>query len=250
MGWEESFNETITDFSLISPAGRFVHKRKAWVKLSNKHGFWPAIVYLRTAWSAGEHDQFGSNNLKHTEIIYVHPFAPFKMYQVNHGGYWAYVKNVSSFSTNKQHRINMGMRSKFKTDFQLFLSKFETATKSISSDPFELDGSLPLLSVDHGFKTMDVEETDQLTSPMNSQTKLKHRIKNTDKQHSELNSSAITNSLIEVMKCGYNELKLLQKNSSTNRKKNKTENWNIQTHFEENFLRIKHEQFKLLNNNK
>lgn len=234
LGWEDSFNETIKDFSLISPAGRFVHKRKAWVKLSNKYGFWPAIVYLRTAWSAGDHDQFGKNNLKHTNIIFVQPYAPFKIYHANHGGYWAYVNNVTSFSTNKQHRINAGMQSKFKTEFALHLSKFENETRNISSSHFELEGSLPVLSIDDRIEFIEDEENAESAS---AKRKLKHEPKK-DKR-SELNVNTTMNSLIDVMKCGYSELKLHQKSNLN--KRSKTESWSIQTHFAENFLRIQNQ---------
>jgi hypothetical protein len=60
---------------MVSKSGVHVYKRKAWVRLDAKLGWWPSYLTIRTP-AVVDKDGFGRNNLRLTELMFVEPVVP------------------------------------------------------------------------------------------------------------------------------------------------------------------------------
>jgi hypothetical protein len=147
VGWGTQYDETFTDMSLVSKSGVHVYKRKAWVRLDAKLGWWPSYLTIRTP-AVVDKDGFGRNNLRLTELMFVEPVVPVvsmtRSFQPYEKGYWTSTSNISPYVKSHYHtlkRIEAGNASRFKIEFQECMAIF-ASNEDISDEPFELDGSL------------------------------------------------------------------------------------------------------------
>ncbi len=235
-GWGPEHNETLTDFSLLSPVGTYVFKRKAWVKLSERLGWWPGIAYLRSAYTDDPKDMSGVENLRQTNLLFVEPICPenkitFKYYR---DGYWALTSKVSPISRLENARRSAGLHNKaVSEDFMHCLKILDNDYAHISSEPFVLEGSLlvpPLndltseCSSVSGFKSASYDQDSIFSSPtaaMNGKN---------------ISGAAFASQgLIDAIKLGYQDIR--QRCSSNRvtgiRNSDQKARWTVQKYFDE-----------------
>ena len=241
-GWGPEHDETLTDFSLLSPAYTHVFKRKAWIKLSERLGWWPGIAYLRSAYTDDPKDLSGVDNLRHTNLLFVEPIFPEhkSAYKCYRGGYWAMTSKVSPISRQETLRRSAGLNNKaIVEDFMHSLRLLDNEYAHISSEPFVLEGSLLVSPVNDltsdgnsvvGKRVLAGELSSQRPSgqPHISASSTPGSIGNAD------GKTLATCMLIDAIKIGYNDIRHRYSNKGTEGKNiERKARWTIQGHYNE-----------------
>ncbi|RYH14837.1 hypothetical protein EON65_32900 [archaeon] len=116
LGWDESFDETISDPSRLAKGFTFTNRVKVWTRFSTKMPAWPCVGFLRQPVVDSEE---GMNELRAEPKVYLLPCGPLNKYITPyHHGVWIHSKHLSSFSEKLEACKSEALD--FKDDFAAF----------------------------------------------------------------------------------------------------------------------------------
>jgi hypothetical protein len=141
VGWDDVWNEWITDTSRMVVKGTHVHIHRGWVKYCDKTGYWPSLVYIRTPMPGSVK---GRDYLKQEVRLFVTPCGPIAPHasplRPYKHGVWIAAHRISSLKTGKKQRIEKGLNGRYRDCFQLAMEEIALYT-AVQAEDFLLEGS-------------------------------------------------------------------------------------------------------------
>ena len=108
VGWENEWDESVTNLCRIRPGWTYTYKCRAWVRLSDKFCHWPCVLFVRRPYRKA-----AISHLKAENKMYImpcgkneKPIVPFKP------GMWFKAKSITSFEKGYQVKVEEGRNDK------------------------------------------------------------------------------------------------------------------------------------------
>lgn len=140
-GWNNGdvrWYSDIEDETRLKPAGTFVIKSKAWVRIKSGTCYWPSIVYIRRPFNSE-----GVSYLQDEPRVFIEPFGEGKLFLRPYiNGMWIRATSVSPFDVNNARRRRVGLDTKTKALSDLFEDAIHMCDQSkIPAIKFNFDGT-------------------------------------------------------------------------------------------------------------
>ena len=143
IGWDDAWNEVITDMSRIEEKETFVSRYKCWVLLSEKIPIWPCTMFVRMPKPGSIK---GVSYLRMESKVFIVPCGPNKNpIHIYKHGVWFSPSNITPFhDIAEEKHVEFGLSSKYEVIFQEALN--EIYTSNAKDSMFKFDGTYEIIN--------------------------------------------------------------------------------------------------------